>query len=95
MSQRSRFTREEKIAAVLLLEEGRSIRSVANEYGIHENTLFKWRNQYEDHPEEAFTQRPDREGTDEVGRLKRRVKELELELEFLKKAAAYFAKNPR
>lgn len=93
--RKSRFTREEKITAVTLLEEGRTARSIANEYGIHENTLYKWKQQFEMNPEEAFTHRPDQGGGDEVSRLKRRVKELELELEFLKKAAAYFAKNPR
>ena len=46
-------------------------------------------------PDDAFTQRTEQDGTDELSRLKRRVKQLELENEFLKKAAAYFAKNPR
>lgn len=95
MPRSSRFTREEKIAAVTLVEEGRTPRSVANEYGIHENTLYKWKQQFETNPEDAFTQRTGQDGTDEVSRLKRRVKEMELELEFLKKAAAYFAKSPR
>jgi len=44
MGRQSEFTREEKIAAVKLVTEGgRSAISVANEYGIHENTLWKWR----------------------------------------------------
>jgi len=91
----SRFTREEKIAAVTLLEKGRSARSVANEYKIHENTLYKWKTLYGMNPEAAFTGQEGQGGSGEVSRLKRRVRELELELEFLKKAAAYFAKNPR
>lgn len=95
MPRKSRFTREEKIAAITLVEDGRTPRSVANEYGIHENTLYKWKSQFEFNPEEAFTQPTRQGGSDDVSRLKRRVKELELELEFLKKAAAYFAKSPR
>lgn len=95
MPRNSRFTREEKIAAVSLMNDGRTIRSVANEYGVHENTLYKWKLQFEMDPEKAFTQRTEQDGTDEVSRLKRRVKQLELENEFLKKAAAYFAKDPR
>lgn len=40
MGRKSEFSREEKIAAVKLVTEGgRSLLSVANEYGIHENTL--------------------------------------------------------
>lgn len=95
MPRRSRFTREEKIAAVNLVLEGRTPRSVANEYGVHENTIYKWRLEFETNPDDAFTQYAGQDGADEVSRLKRRVKELELELEFLKKAAAYFAKSPR
>ncbi|NLM86960.1 MAG: transposase [Clostridiales bacterium] len=95
MSRKSKFTREEKVAAVNLVLEGRTPRSVANEYGVHENTIYKWKMQLEMDPESAFTEQAEQAGVDEVSRLKRRVKELELELEFLKKAAAYFAKNPR
>lgn len=95
MPRKSKFTREEKIAAVTLVLEGRTPRSVANEYGVHENTIYKWKMQLEMDPESAFTEQAEQAGVDEVSRLKRRVKELELELEFLKKAAAYFAKNPR
>ena len=95
MPRKSKFTREEKIAAVNLVLEGRTPHSVANEFGVHENTIYKWRLEFETDPETAFTQHAGQDGTDEVSRLKRRVRELELELDFLKKAAAYFAKNPR
>ena len=98
MGRQSKFTQEEKIAAVKLVTEGgRTTLSVANEYGIHENTVFKWRQQYAINPTEAFSKAPksaeDRDADTE--RLKRRVKELENEVEFLKKVSAYFAKNPQ
>ena len=42
MGRRSEFSREEKIATVKLVKEsGRSVPSVAKEYGIHENMLGK------------------------------------------------------
>ena len=47
-------------------------------------------------PDGAFTQKdPNSEPLDETDRLRRRVKELENEVDFLKKGSAYFAKNPR
>ena len=100
MGRKSEFSREEKIAAVKLVTEGgRSLLSVANEYGIHENTLGKWKRQYAINPEGAFTGEPVKEGTTEQDRelqqLRRRVRELEVENDFLKKVSAYFAKNPR
>lgn len=100
MGRRSEFTREEKVAAVKLVTEGgRSLLSVANEYGIHENTLGKWKRQYAINPEGAFTDErlPAGETTEdrELAKLRRRIRELEEENEFLKKVSAYFAKNPR
>lgn len=95
MSRKSLFTREEKIAAVsLVIDKGRSTFSVANEYGVHENTIIKWRKQYLTSPEDAFMQAPSSEPPDEAERLKRRIRELENEVDFLKKVSAYFAKSP-
>ncbi len=88
MGRQSKFTREEKNAAVKMVTEGgRTTLSVANEYGIHENTVFKWRQQYEINPSEAFNKAPQsvEDGDADTERLKRRVKELENEVEFLKK----------
>ena len=95
MGKRSRFTREEKIAAVKLISNSRSVTSVANEYGVHPNTVWKWQELYRTNPKEAFTDEPDNSEKAELGRLKRRNTELEAEIDFLKKAAAYFAKNSR
>jgi len=87
MGRRSEFTREEKIAAVKLVEEGgRSVLSVANEYGIHENTLGKLRRLYAINPESAFTGASVGDSTEiENERLKHRIRELENEVDFLKK----------
>ena len=100
MGRRSEFSREEKIAAVKLVTEGgRSMLSVANEYGIHENTLGKWKRQYAINPEGAFNGEVVLDEASaqerELQQLKRRVRELEEENDFLKKVSAYFARNPR
>ena len=100
MGRKSEFSREEKIAAVKLVTEGgRSLLSVANEYGIHENTLGKWKRQYAINPQRAFTGEPAADEATaqerELQQLKRRVRELEAENSFLKKVSAYFAKNPQ
>ena len=103
MGRKSEFSREEKIAAVKLVTEGgRSLLSVANEYGIHENTLGKWKRQYAINPEDAFKGESAGDATGdaasaqerELQQLKRRIRELEEENDFLKKVSAYFAKNP-
>lgn len=93
MGRKSEYSREEKIAAVKLVPEGgRDVPSVANEYGIHENTLWKWKRQYTINPEATFAQEAQER---ELQQLRRRIRELEQENDFLKKVSAYFAKNPR
>ena len=100
MGRRNEFSREEKIAAVKLVTEGgRTLLSVANQYGIHENTLIKWRDQYKLNPEEAFTGTAvlsEAEAKErKLEQLRRRIRELETEVDFLKKVSVYFAKNPQ
>lgn len=81
-------------AARLVTEQGKSVSGVAKELGIHENTLYKWINQYNTHKENAFpgsgNLRPEDE---ELRKLKKRVTDLEMENELLKKVTAIFAKD--
>jgi len=85
MGRESEFRREEKIATVRLTTEGgRTVLSVANEYGVHENTIIKWKRQYKMNPEPAFSGRDGETPPDEAERLKRRIRELENEVEFLR-----------
>ena len=95
--KRSSFTPEFKDEMVKLYLDQRSKRSlseVAREHGIGAETLRNWVKAYEKaHPqeEEPLT-------VSERARLReaeRKVRELELENEFLKKAAAFFAKERR
>lgn len=90
MGRKSEFSREEKIAAVKLVTEGRrSLLSVANEYGIHENTQGKWKQLYATNPESSFTGEPMKDEATvqdrELQQLRRQVRELEAENDFLKK----------
>lgn len=67
---------------------------VARELGLHSETLRNWvRRHKREHPvPEADLPAGDRARLRE---LERRNRELEMEVSFLKKAAAYFAKEPR
>lgn len=95
MANASTFEREFKIEIAKQVESGkRSARSMARELGVHENTIRKWVQQYEDNPNHSFpgsgNLKPEEE---ELKRAQRRIRELEMENDILKKAAAYFAKN--
>jgi transposase len=94
MAKRS-FTPEFKQEAVRqVTEEGRSIASVARKLDVSPNLLHRWRRDLKQSPAGAFPgkgrMRPEDE---ELRRLRREVEDLREENSFLKKAAAYFAKE--
>jgi len=88
-----RFDRETKIAAVQEVLEGElTAFEVAQSYHIHENTVRKWVRQYQANPDDAFPGSGNiKPSEEETATLQRRVRQLELENDFLKKTAAYFA----
>jgi transposase-like protein len=46
MGKRKRYTAEEKVQILReVLEEGKSLSSVADQYGVHPNNIFNWRKQ--------------------------------------------------
>lgn len=81
-------------AAKLVVAGSRSIADVAREIGISETTLGNWVRAYRDAHAE---QEPDLQLSERarLRELERRNRELEMENAFLKKAAAYFAKEQR
>jgi len=47
MSERKRYTAEDKIKILRELQEGgKTVSQVSEEYGIHPNNIFKWRKQH-------------------------------------------------
>ena len=90
-----KFSPEFKDEAVKLVIDGsRPIAQVARELGINEGTLGSWVNQYRvDH---AGDEPPlDVHERARLREAERELRELRMENEFLKKAAAYFARDPR
>ena len=93
--KRRKFSPEFKDEAVkMVIETSRSVAQVARELGIVEGTLGNWVNAYR--REHAGDEPP--LAVDERARLRemeRENRELRMENEFLKKAAAYFAQDRR
>jgi len=82
---RRKFTREFKLAAIEQIESGKSLARVARELEIHENTLYRWKQEYQRHACEAFSglgrvRAPSREA-----QLERKIGQMTLEIDFLKK----------
>jgi len=92
MSKNRKFTPEYREEAVrLVLDSGRPIAAVARELGMNEGTLGNWVNKYrESHPASEDLNISERARLKE---LEKENRELRLQAEFLKKAAAFFAAN--
>jgi len=93
------FTREFKLEAVRLVNEGNeSVSAVAERLGIRPDMLRNWKRQVAGLPgaqkHNIFMGQGKATGeAAELKRLRREVEQLQQERDFLKKAAAYFAKE--
>ena len=81
----------------LRLEEGRTLQSLTDEYGVVKSTINAWCKQYSKECQEKAQKDPnytnEAEMMKENLRLKRELEEARKEISFLKKAAAFFAKE--
>jgi transposase-like protein len=91
--QRRRFSAQFKAEAVqMVIETGKPIAEVARDLGIHDGTLGNWVNAWRranpepDQPLSPVERARVKELEDEIRRLR-------MENEFLKKAAAFFART--
>ena len=84
---RRSFTREFKLAALKQLGSGKSFARVARELEVHENVLRRWQREFEEQPSRAFPGLgKDRLRLDREAELERKIGQMTLENDFLKKA---------
>ena len=95
-TKRKRFTKEFKLEAVRLLEEGKKpAANLARELGVQRNQLYKWQEQLSQQQEAAFPGHGRRVHNKdaEIARLKKELEIVKEERDILKKAAKYFARE--
>jgi transposase len=96
--ERQSFSREFKLEAVRLMEEGKKPPAeIARELGIRRNQLYKWKEKTDKQGSNAFPGAGRRSvtgaATEEITRLKQELSKVKEENEILKKAAAFFARE--
>ena len=78
-------------------QDGNTNASVAKELGISAQQIYNWRRQFNRLSDKQFNTVDgvdySKKESEEVRRLKRELNQKDKEIEFLKKATAYFAKN--
>ena len=97
MRKRKVFSREFKLEATRLLDEGRKpAAELARELGIRRNQLYKWKETIDREGGKAFPgsgRRSTGRSETENARLRRELAQVRQENEILKKAAAFFARE--
>jgi len=90
------YTKEFKLEALrMMAESNRPASEIAMKLGIRRNQLYKWKEQMTKKGDVASSKkgRPKKEDQSEMTNLKQENKRLKEDIEILKKAAAYFARE--
>ena len=89
--KKKRFDRDFKISAVKMVTEGgHKAAEVARSLGIHPNQLYNWKRKFSDHGDKAF---PGKGNLSELAALRRKLRDVEMERDILKKAVGIFSKE--
>ncbi len=93
--QRRTFDKNFKVSTVkMILNSGKSIRSISQDLDISENTLHNWKKQYLADTKNSFPGKGNQISTeDEVRRLKEELHIVTQQRDILKKAVAFFSKE--
>ncbi len=95
MQQRRKYSDEFKLEAVNLANQsGVSLKQVAEELGINPGMLGRWRKELGEHGDKAFMGKG-KARDEEMAALKRELARVKKERDFLKEAAAFFAKESK
>lgn len=91
---RRQYSHEYKSEAVRLVREsGKPLSQVARELGINENMLHRWSREERDAQAAGRTRGEVKADQEELARLRRELVRVTAERDFLKRAAAFFAKD--
>ena len=91
--KRRKFTPEQKADAVRLVEQVGSLAQVARDLDLNESSLYRWVNQTQIDKDKGAEGPLKTDEREELRLLRQRVRTLELERDFAKKAAAFFARE--
>ena len=88
--KKKRFDRDFKLSAVKMVTEGgHKAAEVARSLGIHPNQLYNWKRKLSDNGDKAF---PGKGHLTELAALRRKLRDVEMERDILKKAVGIFSK---
>jgi transposase len=84
------YGKDYKISVVQMLKEGKTVAELSRELDIHPNQLYAWKSKYDKQGEKAFIGKGN---LTEATQMQRKIRNLEMEVEILKKALSIFSKD--
>ena len=87
------YEQEFKVMLVELLNSGRKVQEVSDEYGLNGNMLRRWRREYEAKSGDFSKKREVSPEEQELKALRKELREVTLERDTLKKAVGIFSKS--
>ena len=89
--KKKQYDQNFKISAVKMVTEGgHKAAEVARSLGLHQNQIYNWKKKFSDNGEKAF---PGKGNLTEIVTLRRKLREVEMERDILKKAVGIFSKT--
>ncbi len=89
------YENEFKVMIVGLLNSGRSIKEVSNEYQLNDSMLRRWIREFETKSGDFSKKRELSPQEEELKALRKELKEITIERDILKKAVSMFSKSDR
>ena len=89
------YEQEFKVMLVELLNSGRKVQEVSDEYGLNGNMLRSWKREYEAKSGDFSKKREISPEEQELKTLRKELREVTLERDILKKAVGIFSKSDR
>lgn len=96
VKSRKMYDKEFKLMAVELIESHKTVAEVSKELGVHKNLLYQWRSKFQKKGKHSFSGNGIKSLTPEeaeIKRLKKELREVEIERDVLKKAVGIFSKR--
>ena len=89
--KKKQFDQSFKMSAVKMVTEGgNKAAEVARSLGIHPNQLYNWKRKFSEQGDKAF---PGKGNLTELAALRRKLRDVEMERDILKKAVGIFSKT--